>query len=299
MTSGGVVLQLSGLIDLQVNGYGGIDFLSATSEAEIRNAARALQADGVSGFLPTLITSEIEDLKRTSKLINRVAESQEPDEAEILGIHLEGPCLSPESRGVHPEDLLQKPSRELIQQLLDVERVKMITIAPELPGAIDAINRISNAGVIASIGHTNANREIFEAAVDAGARAVTHLFNGMKKDGELIDAILACKEIQIQMIVDDVHVSRELVKSICEVALDRLILVTDAVAPAGLGAGRSSLGGMEIEVRDGRAVRPDGRLAGGLSRLSRSIEILAELGFDQSATLPSVTSRPLELINAS
>ncbi len=293
------MLQLSGLIDLQVNGYGGIDFLSATNEADIRNAARALQADGVSGFLPTLITSEIEDLKRASKLINRVADSQEPDEAEILGIHFEGPCLSPGRRGVHPEGLLQKPSRELIQQLLDIERVKMITIAPELPGAIDAINRISNAGVIASIGHTEANWEIFETAVDAGARAVTHLFNGMKKDGELIDAILACKEVQVQMIVDDVHVSRELVKSICDVALDRLILVTDAVAPAGLGEGRFSLGGMKIEVRDGRAVRPDGRLAGGLSRLSRSIEILAELGFNQSATLPCVTSRPLELINAS
>ena len=120
----------------------------------------------------------------------------------------------------------------------------------------------------------------------------------MRKDGGLVDLVLEREDIQFQMIIDDVHVSRELVKKACDKALHRLIITTDAVAAAGLRSGKHRLGDMEIEIRDGRAERTDGTLAGGIGKLSRSLEILEEMGYSREKTLPSVTSRPLELINA-
>ena len=290
--------QLPGLVDLHVNGHAGIDFLTARNGDEIRKATRSLKAHGVDGFLASLITSEIIDLGRAVAMINEVAQSQGSDEAKILGFHFEGPCLAHERRGVHSPSLLRNPEPSLISQLLDFPNVKMITLAPELPGGIEAIKEIASAGVVASIGHTTSDRRIAEKAFDAGAKTATHLYNGMEKDGGLVDVVLERDDVLFQMIIDDVHVSRELVKNACDRALDRLIITTDALAPAGLGPGRYPFGDMEIEVKDGRALRLDGKLAGGIGTLSRSLEILEELGYSREKTLPAVTSRPLKLINA-
>lgn len=290
--------QVTDFVDLHVNGHAGVDFLTARSADEIRKAARSLKVNGVGGFLASLITSELQDLSRAVALIEEVAESQMEDEAKILGFHFEGPCLSHERRGVHAPNLLKNPEPSLVDKLLSFPNVKMITLAPELPGALDAIKEISSAGVVVSLGHTTAGREIAEAAFDAGARTVTHLYNGMEKDGGLVEVVLERQDILFQMIVDDVHVSRELVKKACDRALDRLICTTDALAPAGLGPGRYPFGDMEIEIRDGKALRLDGTLAGGIGTLGRSLEILEELGYPREKTIASVTSRPLKLINA-
>ncbi|MGA1117548.1 MAG: N-acetylglucosamine-6-phosphate deacetylase, partial [Candidatus Nanopelagicaceae bacterium] len=227
-----------------------------------------------------------------------VADSQGEDEAKILGFHFEGPCLSHERRGVHAPNLLKDPTPTLVSQLLNFPNVKMITLAPELPGGIEAIKEISSAGVVVSLGHTTAGRDIAEKAFDAGAKSVTHLYNGMEKDGGLVEVVLEREDILFQMIVDDVHVSRDLVKKACDKALDRLIVTTDALAPAGLGPGRYPFGDMEIEIKDGKALRLDGKLAGGIGTLNRSLEILDEMGYPREKTLPAVTSRPLKLINA-
>jgi len=292
------VSHVTGLVDLHVNGHAGIDFLTAKSADEIRIAARSLKADGVDGFLASLITSEIDDLARAVALIQQVKDSQGSDEAKILGFHFEGPCLAHERRGVHSPNLLKNPEPSLISQLLSLPNVKMITLAPELPGAITAIKEISSAGVVASLGHTTAGREIAEEAFNAGAKTVTHLYNGMEKDGGLVDVVLEREDVYFQMIIDDVHVSRELVKKACDKALGRLIITTDALAPAGLGPGKYPFGDMEIEIRDGKALRLDGKLAGGIGTLNCSLEILDELGYSREKTLPAATSRPLKLINA-
>ena len=285
-------------VDLHVNGHAGVDFLTAKNSEEIRKATRSLKIHGVGGFLASLITSEISDLSRAISMIEEVAHSQGSDEAKILGFHFEGPCLSHERRGIHSPNLLKNPEPDLISKLLAFPNVKMITLAPELPGAIDAIKEIASAGVVASLGHTTAGREIAEAAFNAGAKTVTHLYNGMEKDGGLVELVLEREDILFQLIVDDVHVSRDLVKKACDKALDRLIVTTDALAPAGLGPGRYPFGDMEIEIRDGKALRLDGKLAGGIGTLGRSLEILEELGYPREKTLPAVTSRPLKLINA-
>lgn len=285
-------------IDLQVNGHSGIDFLNAKNADEIRIATRALKKEGVAGFLASLITSEIEPLKKSTKLINEVAATQGDDEAKIIGLHIEGPCLSHERRGVHSPNLLRNPEPSFIAEIMSIPNLRMITLAPELPGAIDAIKTLSSQGIVVSLGHTTAEREIAEKAFNAGAKTVTHLYNGMKKDGGLVDLVLEREDVLFQMIVDDVHVSRDLVKKACDKAIDRLIITTDAVAAAGLGQGRHKLGDMEIEIRNGRAERLDGTLAGGIGTLAKSLEILEELGYSREKTLPAVTTRPLKLINA-
>ena len=285
-------------IDLQVNGHSGIDFLNATSKEQIQLATKALKKEGVAGFLASLITSDLDQLKRASALINEVAASQDSDEAKILGLHFEGPCLSHERRGVHAPNLLRDPKKSLIEEMLKIPNLKMITLAPELPGAIEAIKQISETGVVVSLGHTTAERDIAEAAFNAGAKTVTHLYNGMRKDGGLVDLVLERSDILFQMIIDDVHVSRDLVKRACDKAIDRLIITTDAVSAAGLGQGRHLLGDMEIEVKNGRAQRLDGTLAGGIGTLAKSLEILEEMGYSREKILPSVTTRPLKLINA-
>ena len=290
--------QAGGYIDLHVNGHAGVDFLSAKTPDEIRKAARSLKSFGVHGFLASLITSDLKTLKSAAKLINGVAKSQNQDEARILGLHLEGPCLSHERRGVHAENLLQAPSSSLIDDLLEIENLKMITLAPELPGGVEAIKQITSAGVLVSLGHTTADRKTAEAAFNAGASTVTHLYNGMEKDGDLVKLVLEREDIRFQMIIDDVHVSRDLVKQTCEVALHRLIITTDALAAAGLGPGRYPFGDMEIEITEGKALRLDGKLAGGIGTPEKALQILDELGFPREKTMPAVTSRPLELINA-
>ena len=285
-------------IDLQVNGHSGVDFLNASSREQIQLATKALKKEGVAGFLASLITSDLDQLKRASALINEVAASQDSDEAKILGLHFEGPCLSHERRGVHAPNLLRNPEKPLIEEMLKIPNLKMITLAPELPGAIEAIKHISETGVVVSLGHTTAERVIADAAFNAGAKTVTHLYNGMRKDGGLVDLVLERSDILFQMIIDDVHVSRDLVKRACDKAIDRLIITTDAVSAAGLGQGRHLLGDMEIEVKNGRAQRLDGTLAGGIGTLAKSLEILEEMGYSREKILPAVTTRPLKLINA-
>jgi N-acetylglucosamine-6-phosphate deacetylase len=120
----------------------------------------------------------------------------------------------------------------------------------------------------------------------------------MRKDGGLVELVLERSDILFQMIIDDVHVSRDLVKKACDKALDRLIITTDAVSAAGLGQGRHLLGDMEIEVKNGRAERLDGTLAGGIGTLAKSLEILEEMGYSREKTLPAITTLPLKLINA-
>jgi N-acetylglucosamine-6-phosphate deacetylase len=285
-------------VDLQVNGHSGVDFLNARDHEEIHKASRSLKKEGVAGYLASLITSDLNQLKKAARLINEAMSNQNEDEAKILGLHFEGPCLSHERRGVHAPELLRNPDKTLINEMFTIPNFKMITLAPELPGAIDAIKELTKKGVVVSLGHTTAERPVAESAFNAGAKTVTHLYNGMRKDGGLVDLVLEREDVKFQMIIDDVHVSRELVKKACDKALHRLIITTDAVAAAGLGSGKHRLGDMEIEIRDGRAERTDGTLAGGIGKLSRSLEILEEMGYSREETLPSVTSRPLELINA-
>ncbi|PHX69443.1 MAG: hypothetical protein CK523_04160 [Actinobacteria bacterium] len=285
-------------VDLQVNGHAGVDLLSAQSTDEIRQVGRSLWSHGVGAYLPTLITGPLDRTVEVMKLIEKVRRSPRNDEAEIIGIHLEGPFLSHQKPGVHPMNYLAEPSQELLGKYLSAATVTMVTLAPEIPGALEAIKFLTQGGVIVSLGHSNATREQADAGFDAGAQAVTHIWNAMNKDIEsgLGASALERPEIAIQMIIDGVHLSDELVKYTIEKAPDRFIVTNDAVAPAGLGEGKFAFGTFEVSVRDGRATRSDGVLAGGVGCLKDSLARMLDLGVDFDIALASVTTRPAALI---
>ena len=285
-------------IDLQVNGHGGVDLLTAKSVEDVRIVSRSLFENGVIGYLPTIITSALPDAVRAIKLIEEVRANPLPGEAKILGTHLEGPFISVEKRGVHPIEHIVAPDLNHLKALLNAGLIKIVTIAPELPGAIELIQYLVANGVVVSLGHTNANRSEAIAGFDAGAKTVTHLFNAMPKpplDGTA-QVALDREDVMIQIIIDEVHVPNDLVRATLIKVSDRFIVTNDPIAAAGLGAGTYPFGGMEITIKDGQARRTDGTLAGGIGTLGMALEIMDSLGVEKSDALASVTTRPCELI---
>ena len=285
-------------IELQVNGHGGVDLLSARSSEDIRTVSRSIYKNGVLGYLPTLITSPLAESLRVLELIEEVRKDPKPGEALILGTHLEGPFISAEKCGVHPRNYIIPPNQSHIDSLMQSGLIKMVTIAPELPGALALIKYMTNLGVVVSLGHSDANRNEAEAGFDSGAKTVTHLFNAMRKpplDG-LAQTALDRSDIIIQIIVDEVHVPNELVSRTVEMVSDRFILTNDTIAAAGLGSGTYPFGDMTIRVEDSQARRLDGTLAGGIGTLVQSLEILRKMNIPQEDALASITTRPCELL---
>ena len=285
-------------VDLQVNGHGGIDLLSAKGANEVRAVSRSLYENGVVGYLPTIITSALSDAVRAIKLIEEVRTNPLPGEARILGTHLEGPFISEAKRGVHPIEHIAAPDLNHLKALLNAGLIKIVTIAPELPGAIELIQYLVANGVVVSLGHTNANRAEAIAGFNAGAKTVTHIFNAMPKpplDGTA-QVALERDDVVIQLIIDEVHVPNDLVKETLAKVSKRFIVTNDPIAAAGLGAGTYPFGGMEITIKDGQARRTDGTLAGGIGTLGQSLEIMKAIGIDDGDALASVTTRPCELI---
>jgi N-acetylglucosamine-6-phosphate deacetylase len=287
-------------LDLQVNGHGGVDLLAAKTAEDIRKVGRSLWTQGVGAYLPTLITGPINRTIEVMRLIEEVRRSPHDDEAEVIGIHLEGPFLSPEKPGVHPTDFLAQPTQELLGQYIAAGTVTMVTLAPEIPGALEAIKFLVQMGVIVSLGHSNATSAQAHAGFDAGATAVTHIWNAMSKDQTigvgLAGAALEREEIAIQMIVDGVHLTNDLIRYTVEKAPGRFILTNDAVSPAGLGEGTFAFGTFDVIIHGGRAVRSDGVLAGGVGSLRDSFHRLLALGISFESALASMTSRPAGLV---
>lgn len=293
-------LAIPGFIDLQVNGHGGMDLLSAKTVSDIKQVSKSLYKQGVVGYLPTLITGPISETLRVMALIENAKRETENDEAKILGIHLEGPFISTVRPGVHPLDYFQSPDLDLIGKYLRAGTVSIVTIAPELPGAIEVIKHLTAMGVLVSLGHSNATADEAHAGFDAGAKTVTHLWNAMppmsSRAPGLVGVALERDDVTIQIIVDGVHVAPEVVKATVAAAPDRFVVTNDAVAPAGLGEGKFPFGTFEVEVKSGRAVRNDGVLAGGVGSLYGSLNLLLDLGVALDCAIASMSSRPAALI---
>ncbi|HEY5010539.1 MAG TPA: N-acetylmuramic acid 6-phosphate etherase, partial [Acidimicrobiales bacterium] len=201
-------IAIPGLVDAQVNGYAGVDLLNAEVD-EILEMGRALERDGVVAYQPTLITSEFDQTRQAAERL-RAARETRIDGAFILPVHLEGPFLSPERAGTHPLSLLRAPDLELLGRLLDLPDVGFITIAPELPGALDLIAECRRRGVSVSLGHSAANAVEAERGFAAGATTVTHLYNAMEpmsaRSAGLAGAALTRSDVTIQFIADGLHV---------------------------------------------------------------------------------------------
>ena len=285
-------------IDLQVNGHGGIDLLSAKTVAEVREVSRSLFKFNVAGYLPTIITSSITSALAAIELIEEVRKNPKSHEALILGIHLEGPFISKEKAGVHPLALIAAPDKDHLNKLIGAGLIKQVTIAPEIPGSLELIKYLVSRDIVVSLGHSNATKEQAEAGFSAGAKSVTHLFNGMPKPPAqgLSAAALERSDVMVQVIVDGVHVSDELLVQTLPKIMNRFIITNDAVAAAGLGTGEFNFGEVNVVVKDGQARSSDGKLAGGVASMDESLARLESLGIPRQKAIDSATIRPCELI---
>ena len=248
-----------GFVDLHVHGGGGASYVSGEAE-QARQAAVFHRGHGTTTTLASLVTARIADLERAIGGLGELV-----DEGLLAGLHLEGPYLSVRRRGAHDASLLRKPDAGELGRLIEVGRgtVRMVTLAPELPGALEALRRAVDAGVVVAIGHTDATYAETSAAIEAGARVATHLFNGMRqmhhREPGPAMAALEDERVVLELINDGVHLH----DAACRLAFaaagpDRIALITDAIAAAGKGDGVYSLGSMTVRVERGVAMLEDG-----------------------------------------
>lgn len=256
---GGTIVP--GFVDIHCHGGGG-DAFTSSDPAKVRRAAAAHRKHGTTTLLASLVSRPVPEL---ADQVSALAELVQ--EGVVAGVHLEGPFLSAARCGAHDPAILCPPEQTAVTKLLDAGKgtVRMITIAPELEGAVPAVRQLVDAGVIAAIGHTDATEAQVRPAVDAGASVATHLFNGMRplhhREPGPIGALLDDERVTVELICDLVHLHPTAVRLAARHAgLKRTVLITDAIAAAGVGDGVYDVGGLEVRVVDGVPT-----LAGGAS----------------------------------
>jgi len=281
---GGTDLYLcSGFFDLQVNGFAGVDFNSSSLSREgLHRAAVSMAATGFTRFLPTLITSSHEKIVRQLEIIGDSLRKDPFLRKMCIGIHLEGPYISPEDgpRGVHLRRFVRLPQWEEVERFQEAceGRIRCLTLAPEVKGAIPFIKKAVTHGMVIGIGHTNASEEALEDAVQAGARLSCHLGNAAPRPSSLhqdpIRKQLVMDELMASIIVDGIHLPPAIVNNYVQAkGIGRIILTTDSMAGAGASPGKYTLGDLEVEVGSDGAARLAGasRLAGSTLTMDRAI----------------------------
>jgi N-acetylglucosamine-6-phosphate deacetylase len=245
---------LPGFVDIHVHGGGGTSFTEGTS-ADARNAAEFHRRHGSTTLLASLVTAPLAELQARAALLAALA-----DEGVIAGIHLEGPFLAPARRGAQDPRHMLAPDLAVFERLRAAARghLRVLTLAPELPGAIGMVQAAARAGVTAAIGHTDATAEVTSAAIDAGATHATHLFNGMRpphhREPGAAGALLDRDEVTCEVIADGVHLHDMTIRLAARAAgPGRLVLITDAMAAAGMPDGSYRLGSMRVDVAGGVA----------------------------------------------
>ncbi len=243
-----------GFVDIHVNGGGGHQFGDGTEKALA--ALAAMRAHGATRSVASFVTTSVDRMVESVRSVGPVM-SRDPG---LLGAHVEGPFLAPVRRGAHNRDLLSHPDRESVDRLLDVAPglIRKITIAPELPGSMEAISRFVEAGVPVAVGHTDCDYDTAREAFDRGASLVTHAFNAMRpiegRSPGVLGAAIAAGHVTIEVIADGIHVHPASIALLFAAAPGRIALVTDAIAAAAAPEGRYTLGAVDVDVADGRAV---------------------------------------------
>jgi N-acetylglucosamine-6-phosphate deacetylase len=298
--NGGLITP--GFVDLQVNGGGGIMFNDDQSVAALRTIAKAHAATGTQALLPTLITDTPD---RTRAAIDAVEQAISEGVAGIVGIHLEGPHLSVARKGAHDPQLIRPMRDEDLSLMLRAsERLPnvMVTVAPENTTNAQ-IKIMADAGIVVSLGHTDADSDTCHAAFDAGARCVTHLFNAMSQLGNrepgLVGATLSRDDIYAGLIADGIHVHPATIR----IALaskprsDKIFLVTDAMATAGSTIERFMINGRNVFRNDNRLTLADGTLAGADLEMPRALSVMVgDAGDDVQKAVARATSTPAALL---
>ncbi len=288
----GTGTAVPGFVEVQVNGFAGVDFLAA-SPADYATATAALAATGVTSYVPTLITAPADAYRDALRAL--AAATPRP-----LGAHLEGPFLSPDWPGAHPPEHLRAPDLALVDELRAIGPITTMTLAPELPGALNLIGALVERGIVVHIGHTDADAVTAHAAFDRGARALTHIHNAHRRfrprDPGPAGVALTRPDVTVTAIVDGVHLAPETAGSAWLAARERFCLVTDAIAAAGQGDGTFRMGEREVHVADGASRLTDGTLAGSVVTMDRAIRELVALGASLPEAVAAATTAPARLV---
>jgi N-acetylglucosamine-6-phosphate deacetylase len=294
-----------GFVDVQVNGFAGVDYCSPdTPIEEIGRSVRVILSTGVTRFFPTIITGTFEGMAGAVANLTRAKKELKPEGRAMEGIHMEGPHISPDDgpRGAHPRHCVRAPDTKELARWVDLSEggIKLLTIAPEWPGATAYIEAALRHGIVVAIGHTNATAVQISDAVQAGATMSTHLGNGahavLPRHPNYIWEQLAEDRLAASFIVDGIHLPTSFLKTALRAkGLERSVLVTDAVMPACSAPGRYRLGEVDVELHpDNRVTLLGGeKLAGSSLRMDRGVENLMKLaGLSLSEAVTLATRNP-------
>jgi N-acetylglucosamine-6-phosphate deacetylase len=296
---------IPGFIDVHIHGAGGHDVMEGSDEA-LAAIARTVARHGTTSLVATTVTASPEDTCRSVEGIARfIAAQHETDEsrAEVLGIHYEGPFISPARRGVHPKEWIQPPSAELLEKLLHAAsgNARILTLAPELLGAASCIEMARQAGMVVAMGHTDATYEQARAGMARGARHAVHMYNAMRpfshRDSGVIGAVLISPEVTAELIADGVHVEDAAMRLLLQAkGAGCVILVSDGISATGMPDGNYRLGNFEVTVSGGVCRNAEGNLAGSTLTLDRALRNIVALGASLPDAVRMLTVNPATLL---
>ncbi|MEU3986835.1 N-acetylglucosamine-6-phosphate deacetylase [Streptomyces platensis] len=279
-------LIVPGFVDMHVHGGGGGSFSSADPE-ECMTAVETHRRHGTTSMVASTVTGELADLARQAAVLAELVQ-----QGELAGIHFEGPFISPHRCGAHQPELLRDPDPADVRKLLDAAHgtASMMTVAPELPGGLESVRLLADAGVIAAIGHTDSSYDATREAIDAGATVATHLFNAMpalshRAPGP-VAALLEDERITVELINDGTHLHPAVLQlAVREAGDGRVAFITDAMGAAGMNDGRYPLGPMQVEVREGVARISEGPTAGSIAGSTLTLD----RAFQRAVTVDGLT----------
>jgi len=294
-----------GFIDVHIHGAGGHDVMEGT-DAALRAITRKVSEYGTTSLVATTVTASTDQtLRAVEGIAGYIAQQRETDEprAEVLGIHLEGPFLNKERRGVHPCEWIQPPSADTLSRFLKAAagNARILTIAPEVPGAAPCIDAAREAGLVVSMGHTDATYEQARAAMARGARSATHVYNAMRpfshRDPGVIGAVLTSPEVNAELIADGVHVEEAAMKLLLLAkGAAHITLVSDGLSATGMPDGKYTLWGFEVTVSAGVCRNAEGTLAGSTLTLDRALRNIVALGVSLPDAVRMLTLNPAALL---
>ena len=295
---------IPGLIDLHIHGYNGYDAIDGTEEA-IEKMAEGVIKNGVTAFLPTTLTVAYDTLERAFDCARNVRNRQISDAeyaskgATVLGMHAEGPYVNESKKGAQNADYIKKPDFDFVKKHSDI--IKLITLAPETDGGFETIKKITReTDVVVSAGHTNADYDTMQAAIDAGVTHGTHLFNAMSAFSHRAPggtgALLFSDKVSCELICDGVHVHTAWFKPVFDIKGRRLNLITDCLRACGLPNGKYELGGQSFDLNGIECRLPDGTIAGSVLKLNRAVYNLHKNGVPLHEAVNCASLYPAETL---
>jgi N-acetylglucosamine-6-phosphate deacetylase len=296
---------IPGFVDVHIHGAGGHDVMEGSPEA-MTAVAQMVARHGTTSFVATTVTASPDDTCRSVEGIARfIATQHETDQAqaEVLGVHYEGPFISAARRGVHPKEWIQLPSAEMMERFFQAAagNARILTIAPELLGALPCIDAARKAGVVVAMGHTDATYEQARAGMARGARHAVHVYNAMRpfshRDSGVIGAVLTSTEVTAELIADGVHVEEAAMRLLIQAkGAGCVVLVSDGVSATGMPDGKYLLGKFEVTVSGGVCRNAEGNLAGSTLTLDRALRNVVGLGASLQEAVRMLTINPATLL---